>query len=230
MDFSFGTQDFATVGVLVFLEGVLSIDNALILAMIARDLPEHQRSKALNYGMAGAFVFRAIAIALAGFLMKWTWVKMLGGAYLIYLSIAHFFFNHGEDDGSKKQSKQRSFWKTILMIQLTDVAFAIDSILAAIALTQKYLVIILGGFIGMVLLRFAAQMFMKLLDKFPGLETTAYMLVALIGIKVVLEALHIPGLDFHSTSHPAFWIFWILMISGIVSGFFIKPKKIKLQS
>jgi predicted tellurium resistance membrane protein TerC len=77
MDFSFGTQDFATVGVLVFLEGVLSIDNALILAMIARDLPEHQRPKALNYGMAGAFIFRAIAIALAGFLMKWTAAQKL---------------------------------------------------------------------------------------------------------------------------------------------------------
>ena len=95
---TFDGKDLATIGVLIILEGVLSIDNALVLGLLARRVPKDQQSRALTYGLVGAFVFRFIAIATAQYLLKWRIVKLIGGGYLIYISIKHFFFESKEED------------------------------------------------------------------------------------------------------------------------------------
>lgn len=209
-------------GLLVFLEGILSIDNALVLALLARHLPKEQQKKALTYGLFGAVFFRLIALAFATYLMKWRWVKFVGGGYLLWISIQHLFFS--KQDENSPQAKKAGFWKTVFIIELTDIAFAVDSILAAVALSNKFWVVFTGGFIGVILMRFAASVFLKILDRFPNFETAAYLLVLIIGSKLILEGLKLPWIDFHSSAHPAFWIFWGLMLCGITYGF--RPKRI----
>jgi YkoY family integral membrane protein len=244
--------DLMLIGLLVLLEGLLSIDNALVLGMLVKRLPKHQRAKALSYGLIGAFVFRAIAICTAGYLMQWTFVKFLGGAYLVFIAVKHLFFESHEtaeerivldSDGSPKmvdaatgesldiarenlEIEQRVpiaaslvtqdgvdsqpgvnyaegaacdvkshsvafFWKTVLVIELTDIAFAVDSILAAIALAgselSKYWVVITGGILGVALMRYAASVFVKLLERFPRFEISAYLLVVVIGVKLLAD-------------------------------------------
>jgi YkoY family integral membrane protein len=223
-------SDLAVVGLLVLLEGVLSIDNALVLGLLAKRLPKHQRARALSYGLIGAFVFRVIAICTASLLLQLPFVKFLGGAYLVYIAVKHLFFeskDEGHDDiqldehgqpvivdekshepvsGSREEQEieQRSptlvgktgksfigasFWPTVLVIELTDIAFAVDSILAAMALAgshvEKLWVVITGGIIGVVLMRFAAAVFIRLLEKFPRFESSAYLLVVVIGLKLL---------------------------------------------
>ncbi len=245
--------DLAVVGVLILLEGVLSIDNALVLGLLAKRLPPHQRAKALSYGLIGAFVFRVIAILVAGFLLHWNIAKLLGGGYLIWIAVKHLFLSRAEGEpdrivvpesgqpelvdaatgaqlGSARQDaeiqqripgfsgllleasdsapepaqtdkesrsrtaspgEQSRFWKTVIVIELTDIAFAVDSILAAMALAgsrrSKLWVVITGGIIGVILMRFAAAAFIRLLDRFPRFELAAYLLVILIGGKLVLD-------------------------------------------
>src|SRR4051794_34614639 len=87
---TFDPHDLAIIGLLIVLEGVLSIDNALVLGLLAKRLPKQQQSHALTYGLIGAFVFRFVAIATATFLLKWTVFKLLGGGYLIYVALKHF--------------------------------------------------------------------------------------------------------------------------------------------
>jgi YkoY family integral membrane protein len=269
--------DLGVVGLLILLEGVLSIDNALVLGLLAKRLPKEQQKKALTYGLVGAFVFRILAISVAAFLLEWHVVKLLGGGYLAYIAIKHLFFETKdtdakltvdaegepvlvdaatgepitpaeedleiservpfatEDESERPPSRGfAKFWPTVLVIELTDIAFAVDSILAAIALVgrkptdhegshPKLWVIITGGILGVVLMRFAAVIFIKLLDRFPRFETAAYVLVAIIGGKLLLDwgfnsAEH-HRLDFHDFHHPAFWVFWSLMALGFLSGF-----------
>lgn len=235
----FAWQDMAVVGLLVVLEGVLSIDNALVLGLLAKRLPKEQRSRALSYGIIGAFVFRLIAVATASFLLRWTFVKFLGGGYLVYIAIKHLFFESKEDSEQKVitdeegnpsmidaktgepltddqatiEIKERvpldtpaavirntaaAFWWTVVVIELTDIAFAVDSIVAAIgvvgsppvgtpkdAFHPKLWVVVLGGILGMVVMRFAAKMFITLLEKFPRFELSAYLLVVAIGFKLL---------------------------------------------
>ena len=216
------SQDLVVIGFLVFLEGILSLDNAIVLALLARPLPKTLQKKALTYGLFGAVVFRLIAIGSATFLMRLAWVKPVGAAYLIWIAGRHFL--GPKKAASIKNTKGgKNFWKIVFFIELTDIAFAVDSILAAVALSQKFWVIFIGGFIGVVLIRFAATLFIGLLKRFPSFESSAYFLVLLIGLKLLVDGLQLPGIDFQSSNNKGFWIFWALMLCSILYGF--KPRK-----
>ena len=220
----FHLQDLAIVLLLAFLEGILSIDNALVLALLARKLPEEQRKKALTYGLMGAVIFRLIALSLATYLMKWTWVKFVGGGYLVFVALQHLISSKSpESDPSKGPPGINQFWKAVLLIELTDIAFAIDSILAAVALSNKFWIVFTGGLIGVILIRFAASLFLGLLEKFPRFEKVAYQLVLWIGLKLLVDAFHFSGVNFHSPNSPAFWIFWGGLLTLVGSGFY-RPK------
>ena len=225
MHISITSHDLALIGILTFLEGILSVDNALVLAILARHLPKEQQKKALTYGLFGAFAFRLIALLLVSTLVKWTWVKFVGGGYLIFLAVKHLFFVSPAEpepsESTKAKAAGASFWKTVVMIELTDIAFAADSILAAVAMTNKLWVVYIGGVLGIVCMRLAASQFIRLLEKFPRLERTAYLLILVIGIKVVIEGLQLPDVDFHSPSEKAFWIFWSIM--GLCMGYGFLP-------
>lgn len=194
---SFVPADIASVGALVLLEGLLSADNAIVLAIMVRHLPESDRQKALLYGLGGAFVFRLIAIVFASVVLEQWWLQALGGAYLLFLPIKHFAT--GSHDETKPKAKGHSFWGTVVAVELTDIAFALDSVLAGIAFISrprtgvqddKLWVVVVGAMIGIVLLRFAAQAISKLLDRFPGLDHVAYVLVGWVGLKLMSHALH----------------------------------------
>ena len=166
---------------LVLLEGILSSDNAVVLAVMVKHLPEDQRRKALTYGMFGAYFFRFIAIMLGTILVKFWQLKVIGGVYLLYLAYKHFFKN--EEDNVN--GAVRGFWATICMVEAMDIVFSADSILAALGVSEKVVVLFLGGVFGITMMRFAAVLFIKLLDKFPELEHAAYVLITLIGAKLL---------------------------------------------
>lgn len=261
-------QDLAVIALLVVLEGVLSIDNALVLGLLARKLPKSLQNRALTYGLVGAFVFRLIAIATATYLLRWWVVKLLGGGYLVYVAVKHLFFEKsvehdpsaeavltGVEDGSSASANHDNdirqhmaqFWSAVVVIELTDIAFAIDSILAAIALVAggkvpetgfhpKLWVIVTGGFLGVVLMRFAAIIFIRLLERFPRFEMAAYLLVLVIGLKLLGDwyfnnpAYDRYRLDFHSPSSWHFWVFWILMLVCFSVGFWPQRSESKVAS
>ncbi|HEX6973766.1 MAG TPA: hypothetical protein VF147_05155, partial [Vicinamibacterales bacterium] len=145
--------DFITIGLLVLLEGLLSADNALVLAILVLGLPRRDQRKALRYGIIGAFAFRILAILLAVHLMAFAWVKLIGSVYLLYLSYSHFFGGQGGDE--RRAIKPATawlgmsvFWSTVVRVELTDVVFAVDSILVAVAMSPKTWVVITGGILG----------------------------------------------------------------------------------
>jgi YkoY family integral membrane protein len=179
--------DLAGIFTIAVLESFLSLDNAVVLALIARKLKPEEQKRALRYGLLGAVVLRIAAVGVATWLIQYRWVKIAGGIYLAYLALSYFL---GKKDDEKVAKAFPTFWKTVLMIELTDLAFAIDSILAAVALTSKYWVIVIGGLIGVVVIRFAAQGVIKLLERYPKLETFAYVLIALVAAKVIFEGIH----------------------------------------
>jgi YkoY family integral membrane protein len=246
-DQTFALQDLAVVALLIVLEGVLSIDNALVLGLLAKRLPKREQPRALTYGLIGAFAFRFISIATAQLLLRFRIVKLVGGLYLFYVAAKYFWEAWCERGEESRESdsllgadevRKAGFWATVLVIELTDIAFAVDSILAAIALVgsapeghtgwhPKLWVVVTGGMLGVVLMRYAAVIFIKLLERFPRFETAAYLLVMVIGGKLVLDwqfnTAHEHKLDFHSPSSAAFWIFWLAMLASFSIGFI--PKK-----
>lgn len=189
---TFVPGDLLVVAVLVILEGLLSCDNAVVLALLVKDLPPEQRGKALRYGILGAYVFRITALFLAVWIMTIWWIKVAGGVYLCWLAI-DFFRKHGGEGGKDKAREVKlvfglgAFWSTVVWVEATDIVFSVDSIAAAVALSKKMWVLILGGLLGILAMRFAAQGFVKLLERFPRLESCAFAAVAVIGLKLLLE-------------------------------------------
>lgn len=189
----FSLTDIPMIGILVLLEGLLSADNALVLALMVQHLPEEQRKKALLYGLGGAFIFRGVALIFAGMVLRLWWLQLLGALYLLYITLKHFFSHVKKDENGEKPVNKQGFWMTVFLVELTDIAFAVDSVLAAIGFIgddSKLWVAYAGALIGVILLRFAATFFVKLLDKFPSLEHLAYGLVGWVGIKLLMMSGH----------------------------------------
>lgn len=184
---------------LVLIESLLSVDNAAVLATMVMDLPKEQRKKALKYGIFGAYIFRGIALVLASYLVKIWWLKAAGGVYLIYLSINYFRTKatpEKEDDPLNKESRWLyrntigllgPLWATIVMVEIMDMAFSIDNVFAAVAFTDNIYLICIGVFIGILAMRFVAQGFVKLMEKYSFLETAAFVVIMILGIKLTIS-------------------------------------------
>lgn len=188
---TFATGDLFKVLLLVGLEILLSADNAIVMAILVRHLPHDQQKRALFYGLAGAFVFRGITIILATWLIGLWWVQLLGASYLVYLAVKHFR-DHTAGEHVVKP-KKAGFWLTVLYVELTDIAFAIDSVLVAVATEphkDKIWVVYLAAMVGVLALRWAARAFLVLLKRYPVLEHMAYMLVGWAGVKLLMLGTH----------------------------------------
>ncbi|QKS70168.1 TerC family protein [Paenalkalicoccus suaedae] len=226
-----------TLLVLIALEGLLAADNALVLAMMVKHLPEEKRKKALFYGLFGAFVFRFASLFMISFLVDVWQVQAIGAAYLLFLCINHFV---------RKQVQHRlrpstdGFWKTVFKVELADIAFAVDSILAAVALAVvlpasglptvggmdggHFAVIFIAGLAGITMMRFAAHWFIRLLEKRPQLEHVSYLIVGWVGVKLLVYTLAHPAigvLDYHFP-HSLLWkaLFWGVLLTVFIGGFF----------
>jgi len=203
---AFGGADVMAIATLAILEGILSVDNSLVLAILVRSLPKEQQKKALMYGIFGAFFFRVLALVFAAHLMRFLAFKIIGGGYLVYLAMKHMFFFYKEDAHQARPKVAASFWKTVVIVELTDIAFSIDSITTAVAMSSKLIVIWLAGIMGIIFLRFAAGVFIRLLETLPRLEDLAYQLIFFVGTKLLLEGFHI------EISHVVFW-----MMMGVIA-------------
>lgn len=188
---TFHPPDIGVVAFLVLLEGLLSADNALVLAIMVRHLPKAEQQKALLYGLGGAFLFRGIAILFAATLIKLWWLQAIGAAYLLILPIKHFVAHR---QGGDAKPVGAGFWRTVIAVEVADIAFAIDSVLVGVSTVgfrpDKIWVVYVGAIVGVVLLRFAAAAFIRLLEKYPALDHLAYVIVGWVGVKLSFMAGH----------------------------------------
>lgn len=199
---------------LIFLEGILSIDNAAVLGAMVAHLPDDrpipwprslqfmarwadrtlgpQRQAALKVGLLGAYLGRGLMLVLAGIIIHQPWVRILGAAYLLYLAVDHFgdmYRPHDHHDEARLQASRSGFWGTVLAIELADLAFSVDNVIAAVALSDELWVVMLGVAIGIVLMRFAATIFTRMIAWEPALATGAYLLLVAIGAELLAEEL-----------------------------------------
>lgn len=187
------------IGNLIIIESLLSVDNAAVLATMVMDLPKEQRNKALKYGIIGAYVFRGLALVFAAFLVQFWYLKPIGGLYLLYLVWDWWKGKQTEtkeDDFIDKKGNWLyritvgslgNFWATVALVELMDMAFSIDNVFAAVAFSKNIIIIWIGVFIGILAMRFVAQRFVKLMEKYPFLETCAFIVIAILGLKLLLS-------------------------------------------
>lgn len=208
------------IGSLVVIEGLLSADNALVLAVLVKHLPEKQRKKALMYGMFGAYFFRFLFIGIGVYLIKFWFIKVLGALYLGWLVYSHFRKKGGNEEEEAKEFKKDTlfvrlfgtFWATVISVELMDIAFSVDSILAAFAISDQVWVLLLGGMLGIIMMRTVAGVFLTLIEKVPELENTAFILIGIISLKMLASVFGF---------HLEHWLFFIILILAFAITFII---------
>lgn len=204
---------------LILIESLLSVDNAAVLATMVSELPANQKSKALKYGIWGAYLFRGLAMIFVAFLIGIWWIKPLGGLYLLYLVYDQFNKDNDAEDPwlikilvnpikylltfllspfskiftplkiwlDKRRQLLGLFWSTVILVEIMDMAFSIDNVFAAVAFTPNIILVCIGVFIGILSMRFIAQWFVKLMEKYPFLENAAFIVIAVLGIKLLIS-------------------------------------------
>ncbi len=195
---SLQATDLITIGLLVGLEGLLSADNALVMAIMVLGLPKRQHHQALRYGLVGAFAFRIIATLLAVYLIRIAWVKLVGGLYLCYLVYSHFWGHEvGEDRRAAPRAKpwmgMTAFWATVVRVELVNLAFSVDSSLVAVAMSPKTWVVLAGGILGIVAMRLVVGQLIRLVERYPPLVDGAFIIIAWVGLKLCLDYMHTIG-------------------------------------
>jgi YkoY family integral membrane protein len=240
---------------LILIESLLSVDNAAVLATMVMDLPKDQRRKALRYGIIGAYLFRGLALLFAAWLVQFWWVKPVGGIYLLLLALRYFFRQPAREPAHHEDvvEKERTwfyrktlgvfgpFWSTVILVELMDMAFSIDNVIAANAYTSNIILIWVGVFIGILAMRFVAQGFVRLMERYPFLEFCAYLVIGLLGVKLLagaythfepcselaiwlegdLECRQHRGLAIPEGYHPRVWGDWL--VSAISMAIFFVP-------
>ncbi len=191
-------EDWMIIFSLVLIECLLSVDNAIVLAAQTQKLPDKkQQEKSLFYGLWGAYIFRFALIGVGSYLIHFWEIKVLGAGYLMYLSLNHFYRMKYPERAKRKKGKNKKpilplFWSVVISIELMDIVFSIDSILASLAISPNPVIVLIGGLIGILCMRGIAEVIMRLIDIVPELEVMAYLLIGLIAIKLFLT---IPMID-----------------------------------
>src|SRR4051795_1955599 len=214
--------DFMTVGLLVLLEGLLSADNALVLAVMILGLPRREQKKALRYGLVGAFAFRILATLLATYLIRIEWVKLLGGLYLLHLAYRHFFQSGDAEERSKPKPARpwmgmSALWATVVKVELVNIAFSVDSILVAVAMSKKIWVVLAGGLLGIIAIRVVIGKLLSLVRRYPAIVDGAFIIIAWVGFKLLIEYLHSIGwVEFEINKWVSFGLIAAIFLASYV--------------
>jgi YkoY family integral membrane protein len=201
---------------LVVIEGLLSVDNALAIAAMAAHLPPEKQRLALRYGIVGAYVFRGVALGLTSWIIANPWIKVFGALYLIYLMCSHLTRAEPEEEGERGGRPLPGLLQTVLQIELMDLSLSIDNVVAAVILSPKLWVVCTGVFIGILALRFVAGYCIRLLQRFPILAQTAFLLVGFVGMLLFYEL----GTGAHVSSLQKFGGICAVMVCSLLYGRF----------
>ena len=204
--------------ILIILEILLSADNAIALASLTKSLKNSEdRTRALNIGITISLILRIFLILLSAFLLKFLIIRILAGFYLIYLFFSNVILkgkNYSDEEIKKDYSNfnKINFIKVVALLSVTDLAFSIDSITTAVAISDQYILVVTGAVIGVIALRFTSEIFLRLIEYFTRLEMAGYIAILIIGSKLILNTI------FVESFLPDFY-FYILILLSFVWGF-----------
>ncbi|WP_278341013.1 TerC family protein [Lactobacillus acetotolerans] len=229
-------KDWMIILTLILMECLLSVDNAVVLAAQTKVLPDKsQQRKSLFYGLWGAYLFRFIVIGIGTYLINFWEIKLAGSIYLFYLAFK-FFYNqrHPQESTDKekkkavthKHKKKRKhilslFWRTVISIEAMDIVFSIDSVLASLAVSNNPVIVLIGGMIGILCMRGVAEIIIKLMDIIPELQPMAYVLIAIIALKLFLS---LPPLNYE-LPNTVFAIIVFTILGVTIIFHFLRVKK-----
>jgi YjbE family integral membrane protein len=198
---------------ILWLNIMLSGDNAVVIGMAAAGLAPRLRSRAVLFGIIAAAVLRIIFSVFATYLLGLWWIAFIGGAALLYIAWTFLqeILHHGEEPGeSEAVAEQKTLAQALWQIVVADVSMSLDNVLAVAAVARNDVVmLVIGLSVSIVLMGLLGGALARLLDRFRLLAYVGVALIAWIGLELMWEgtaaaneALHL-GLPIAAPQHPA---------------------------
>ena len=233
-------KDWMIIFTLILMECLLSVDNAVVLAAQTQRLTDKsEQRKSLVYGLWGAYLFRFIVIGIGTYLINFWEIKLAGSIYLFYLCFKFFYdqrhpkevAEHEKEKEERRAAHHKNkkskkhllslFWRTVISIEAMDIVFSIDSVLAALAVSDNPVVVLIGGMIGILCMRGVAEIIIKLMEFIPELQPMAYVLIGIIALKLLLA---LPPLHYEMPN-TAFAIVVFAILGLTITFHFIRVKR-----
>lgn len=247
MNISEVLQIVMTLLLILSVESILSFDNVAVIALLVnKNLPLQDRQKALRYGIVGAFIFRGLCLFFVSWIMNNPSVgaifKIVGGLYLFRLGYkgltpAADSTEEGEVGWADRLLKKLGigiFWSTVIVVEMVDIVFSLDNLVAVVSLSDKFWVVVVGVCLGIVTMRFVAGVFLKLMQKYPSLERSAFIVILILGIKLFVSGVadyapFMAGIKHAMETHLFDFLFSGIMMLIFFLPIIIKKKKIYSQ-
>jgi tellurite resistance protein TerC len=173
---------------LIFIEVLLSIDNALVNASLAEGLTNaKERKLAIRIGILGGAALRLVALFFATLIIQNKWILIIGGIYLVYLAFDHLYIKRNDNGEESKNKKVYTFWGVVAQIVVADIIFSIDNVVSAVGLSHNYYIVVTGVLIGIISMLFVTQIISGFIHKHPIFKKAAYVIVGMIGLVILLE-------------------------------------------
>jgi YjbE family integral membrane protein len=170
------SQFWLGLGAIIWVNIILSGDNAVVIALAARSLPQRQQKLAILWGAAAAVVLRIVLTIVAVEMLKLSFLKLIGGALLFWIAVKLLV---PEDDGDEDVKSSEHLIGAIKTILIADLVMSLDNVIAVAAVAKgSILLLVLGLLISIPLVVFGATMLMKVMERYPVIITVG---AALIG-------------------------------------------------
>ncbi len=204
----------STVLSIAILELMLSVDNALVNASLAEELPPRLQKKAIYFGIAAGAVLRVICLFFATYIIKYPLFKVLGALYLCHLAYTHFAASHEEE---KALRRHPHFYRVIGEIAIADLVFSIDNVVGAVGISSHFAYVVVGVLAGITTMIFVTPLILVLMNKFPSLIKTAYGIIGYVGLAILIDV-------FLHVRIPEIYTF-ILIISAVIATIIVDGKR-----
>jgi YkoY family integral membrane protein len=199
----------------MIIEVILSVDNALVNVTLANALPEHQRKRAIRFGITLGAMFRVVALFAVAFIIQNIWIKLAGALYLIYLAIYHL--GRAVDEKGDIQPVGNSFNAVIMQIAIADIVFSIDNVISAVAFSSNTMLVITGVLIGIMSMLFITPILSSIVHRYKGMPQAAYSIVGIVGISLLVETL----LDVHVDEIKKFMVVVSIVLFTVLYEHFV---------
>jgi YjbE family integral membrane protein len=218
----FSMQFLAALGAIVLIDLVLAGDNAIVIALAARNLPKHLQTKAIVWGTVGAIAVRSAMTVVVVWLLKVPGLLLVGGALLIWIAIK--LLKPAQENGEGEHTGATGFWGAMKTIVIADAVMGLDNVLAvAGAAHGSFLLVVLGLLISIPIVVWGSTLILKWVEKFPAIMYIGAAVLAWTAVKMMLGE---PMVKEYVESFKEFvWVAHVLVIGGVIGiGYFLNSK------
>ncbi len=164
---------------IIWINIILSGDNAVVIALAARSLPPEQQKKAIMFGSGAAVVLRIGLTVVAAKLMTLEYLQIVGGLLLLWIGVQLL---ESEDEGEEEGAEQSSMFAAIRTILIADIVMSLDNVIAVAAAAKgNDVLLIIGLAISIPLVIFGSTLMIKLMERYPVINTLGACLIGWVG-------------------------------------------------